>query len=57
MPRPSKTVRRQKIDAGIEYNKGNRKEAYKMWAKAAETRRELQAKKKKHQQAQEPAEP
>ena len=48
MPRPSKAVRRQKVNAGIEYRKGNRKEAYAIWAKAAETRRELQAKKKKN---------
>lgn len=57
MPRPSKTVRRQKVDAGIEYKKGNRKEAYEMWAKAAKIRRELQVKKKKHQPAEVPAEP
>ena len=57
MPRPSKTVRRQKVNAGLEYKKGNRKEAYKIWAKASEGRVELQAKKKKNQKGQAPAEP
>jgi len=52
MPRPSKAVRRQKINAGIEYKRGNRKEAYALWSKSAETRRELQAKKKRNQQGQ-----
>ncbi|MCK4661142.1 MAG: hypothetical protein KAV82_16600 [Phycisphaerae bacterium] len=56
MPRPNKTVRRQKINAGIEYKKGNRKEAYQLWAKAADGRCELQAKKKKNQKNQETAE-
>lgn len=49
MPRPSKAVRRQKVNAGIEYKKGKRKEAYAMWSKAAAARRELQAKKKRNQ--------
>ncbi len=55
MPRPSKAVRRQKVNAGIEYKKGNRKEAYDLWAKAAEGRRELQTKKKKNQLGREEA--
>ncbi|MCP4593291.1 MAG: hypothetical protein GY842_21350 [bacterium] len=50
MPRPSKTVRRQCVNAGLEYKRGNRTEAYKIWAKAAASRLELQAKKKKNQQ-------
>jgi hypothetical protein len=50
MPRPSKAVRRQKVNAGIAFRKGDQEEAYKLWAKAAATRRELQAKKKKNQQ-------
>ena len=52
MPRPSKTVRRQKINAGIEFNKGNRREAYALWSKAATVRKELQAKRKRNQQGQ-----
>ena len=56
MPRPSKTVRRQKVNAGIEYKKGNRKAAYTLWDKAAGTRVEQQAKKKKNQKGVKPAE-
>lgn len=40
MPRPSKTIRRQIINAGIAFKKGNRKEAYDLWAKAAAARKE-----------------
>ena len=46
MPRPSKQVIRQKAAAGIEWKKGNRKEAQKLWAEADKTRKELQAKKR-----------
>lgn len=45
MPRPSKTVHRQKIAAGLEWKKGNREEAQKMWAEADQARKELYAKK------------
>lgn len=52
MPRPSKTTRRQIVNAGIEYKKGNRKEAYALWAKAANARKErLEAKRNKKQKA------
>jgi hypothetical protein len=40
MPRPTKAVRRQLINAAAEYKKGNRKEAYELWQKAANTRKE-----------------
>lgn len=56
MPRPSKAVRRQKINAGLEYKKGNRKAAYDLWTKAAGTRVELQVKKNKNQKGTKPAE-
>ena len=46
MPRPSKTVHRQKIAAGLEWKKGNREEAKKLWADADKARKELQAKKR-----------
>ena len=49
MPRPSKVIRRQKIDAASDWKKGNRTEAQKMWADADKARKELQAKKKKNQ--------
>ena len=34
MPRPTKAFRRQKVSAASEWKKGNRKEAYELWAKA-----------------------
>ncbi len=46
MPRPSKAVHRQKIAAGLEWKKGNREEAQKLWREADKTRKELQAKKR-----------
>jgi len=54
VPRPNKTVRRQKINAGLEWKKGNRQEAYKLWADADKARKEVQAKKQKSKK---PAEP
>ena len=35
MPRPTKTFRRQKINAAIAYKRGDRVEAYKLWEQAA----------------------
>ena len=35
MPRPNKAFRRQKINAAIAWKRGDRKEAYKLWEKAA----------------------
>ena len=56
MPRPAKTIRQQKINAGVEYKKGNRKEAYEMWAKAAAARKEhYEAKRNKKKRAAEQA--
>lgn len=56
MPRPAKAARRQKINASIEYKKGNRKEAYTLWAKAAASRLErLEAKRFKRKKAAEAA--
>ncbi|MCH7813620.1 MAG: hypothetical protein IID40_06320 [Planctomycetes bacterium] len=49
MPRPSKQIRRQKVAAGVEWKKGNRDEAAKLWAEADKARKEIQAKKKKNQ--------
>lgn len=46
MPRPSKTVRRQKINAAQEWKKGNREEAKKLWLAADKTQKELQDKKR-----------
>ncbi|MCP4249106.1 MAG: hypothetical protein GY778_18845 [bacterium] len=49
MPRPTKQIHRQKIAAGVEWKKGNREEAAKLWAAADKARKEVQAKKKKNQ--------
>ena len=35
MPRPSKTFKRQKINASIAYKRGEKAEAYKLWEEAA----------------------
>ncbi|MBI4717809.1 MAG: hypothetical protein HY763_08405 [Planctomycetes bacterium] len=35
MPRPTKAFRRQKINAAIAFKRGDRKEAYQLWEKAA----------------------
>jgi hypothetical protein len=40
MPRPAKAIRRQVINAAIEFKKGNIKEAYELWGKAAQSRKE-----------------
>ncbi len=48
MPRPTKTIRRQKTNAAIAWKKGDRKEAYKLWGEADKARKEVQAKKKKN---------
>jgi len=46
MPRPTKAFRRQKISAAAEWKKGNRKEAYQLWEKAAKGIKEHLAKKR-----------
>lgn len=56
MPRPTKAIRRQLINAGIAWKKGDRKEAWKLWADADKTRKEVQAKKKKGKPGREAAE-
>ena len=56
MPRPTKAIRRQLINAGLAWKKGDRKEAAKLWANADKTRKEVQAKKKKGKPGREAAE-
>jgi len=46
MPRPTKAFKRQKINAAAAWKKGERKEAYDLWAKAAKGMKEHLAKKK-----------
>lgn len=45
MPRPMKTARRQKVNAGLAWKRGDKKEAYKLWGKAAAAQKEHRAKK------------
>lgn len=44
--RKTKEIKRKKINAGIEYKKGNRKDAYKMWADAKKEIDELRGRNK-----------
>jgi hypothetical protein len=45
MPRPTKALRRQKINAAIAWKRRDKKEAYKLWEEAAAALKEHQAKK------------
>ncbi|MFQ5414612.1 MAG: hypothetical protein ACE5E6_09165 [Phycisphaerae bacterium] len=55
MPRPNKTFTRQRINAGIAYKRGDKKEAYKLWDKAAAGLKELRdAKRKRHHKGDKP---
>ncbi len=51
MPRPNKTMRRHKINAAIAYKRGDRKEAYTLWEKAAAGIKEMHEKKVKKKKA------
>lgn len=53
MPRPTKAFRRQRVDASIEWKRGNKKEAYELWEKAAQGLKEHQAKKRNKKKAEE----
>ena len=46
MPRPTKAFRRMKINAAIAYKRGEKKEAYKLWEKAAAGMKEHREKKR-----------
>ena len=46
MPRPMKAFKRQRLNASIAWKKGEKKEAYELWAKAATSRAAHLAKKK-----------
>ena len=54
MPRPTKAFRRQRADAAIEWKRGNKKEAYELWEKAAQGLKEHQAKKLNKEKKAEP---
>ena len=51
MPRPTKAFRRQKVNAAIAYKRGDRKEAYQLWEKAAVATREHREKKRNKNKA------
>ena len=53
MPRPNKTFRRHKINAAIAFKRGDRKEAYKLWEKAAAGMKELREKKRNRNKVEE----
>lgn len=46
MPRPMKAFKRQKLNAAAAWKKGERKEAYELWAKAAQGRADHLSKKR-----------
>lgn len=51
MPRPSKALRRMKVNAAAAFKKGERKEAYELWAKAAAGYKERLEKKRNKNKA------
>ncbi len=51
MPRPTKAFRRQKIEAAAAWKRGEKKEAYGLWAKAAAALKEHQEKKRNKKKA------
>jgi len=46
MPRPTKAIRRQKLNAAAAWKRGEKKEAYKLWAEATAALKEHQTKKR-----------
>jgi len=46
MPRPTKAFKRQKVNAAAAWKKGEKKEAYELWEKAAKGMHEHLAKKR-----------
>ncbi len=46
MPRPTKAFRRQRVTAAQEWKRGNKKEAYSLWEKAAAGLKEHRDKKR-----------
>ncbi len=46
MPRPTKALRRIKVNAAIAWNRGEKKEAYGLWEKAAAGLKEHREKKR-----------
>ncbi len=46
MPRPTKAFHRQRVNAALEWKRGNKKEAYGLWEKAAAGLKEHREKKR-----------
>ncbi len=46
MPRPTKTFRRQRLSAAAAWKRGDKKEAYQLWEKAAAALKEHREKKR-----------
>ncbi len=51
MPRPTKAFKRQRINAALAYKRGEKKEAYDLWDKAAQGMKEHLAKKRNKKKA------
>lgn len=51
MPRPTKAFKRQRVNAAAAWKRGERKEAYDLWEKAAKGMKEHLAKKRNKKQA------
>ncbi|MCG8406507.1 MAG: hypothetical protein MI923_15020 [Phycisphaerales bacterium] len=49
--RKTKDIKRKKKEAGIEYKKGNRKDAYKLWGEAKKELDELRGRNKPAEEA------
>ena len=56
MPRPTKTIRRQRLNAAAAWKRGEKKEAHKLWEEAAASLKEHHAKKQNKKQAAKAAE-
>ena len=57
MPRPTKTFRRMKVNAALAFKRGEKKEAYALWEKAAAGMKDHREKKRnKNKPAEETAE-
>ncbi len=57
MPRPKKALRRVRMSAIVAWKKGDKKEAYTLWEKAAAGRKEHYAKKRANKSASAKTEP
>lgn len=54
--RKSKEIKRKRLQAGVEYKRGNRKDAYKMWGETKKELDELRGRNKPASKGEAPAE-